>query len=91
MMYYVSVYTNKAVSDLQKKLVEAAKEWEGALVNGDEAKKKCIENFKLLVDRYNKEFSKCKSCRLVELDNEFWINDADWTDYTFVCVEFNEV
>lgn len=91
MMYYVSVYTRKAVSDLQKKLVETAEEWQGTLVNGDDARKKCVERFQMLVARYNKEFSMYKSCRLAESENGFCIEVADVYEYTFINVTFNKV
>ncbi len=91
MMYYVTTHTRIGANSLQKKLVEVAEEWNGTLVGGDEARKKCIENFKLLVSRHNEEFSKCKPCQLQRHENGFNISVKDVVDSVFVMFTFNKV
>ncbi|MBR3946203.1 MAG: hypothetical protein IKJ56_03775 [Bacteroidales bacterium] len=92
MMYYVTTHTRIGANSLQKKLVEAAEEWNGTLVGGDEARKKCIENFKLLVSCYNEEFSKCKPCQLALFGRGFMLYAEDKKrDHTFAIVFFNKV
>lgn len=92
MMYYVDVHTGDALNNLQKKLGEAAEEWQGALVNGDEAREKCVENFKFLCNRYNEEFPKCKPCQLALFGRGFMLYAEDKKrDHTFAVVFFNKV
>ncbi|MBR4583037.1 MAG: hypothetical protein IKO34_04410 [Bacteroidales bacterium] len=91
MMYYVTTHTRIGANGLQKKLVEAAEEWNGTLVGGDEARKKCIERFQILVTRYNEEFSKCKPCQLQRHENGFNISVKDVVDSVFVMFTFNKV
>ena len=72
-------------------LIEEAEKWKGTLVGGEEARNKCVEKMRLLLDSCNTNFPKCKPCCMGKHENGFNLSVRGVVDSTFVMLTFNKV
>lgn len=90
MRLFITTHTINGKNSIQKAIIAEVERWKGTLIEEGGTKADCIKHFKKVLDHYNRELSKCKSCQMSENDNSISFSTI-MSDDTFAILTFNEV